>query len=235
MGTRSAAKPGVGARRTSAALAFTGRSFTFSVLRIFSSELTALNDALRTHLAKGADFFQNAAVVLDLNEVEAPERLNLRALLQGLRTHGLRPAALLAGAPAPLAAAARELGLGVVGAGAAREAAPAPPAYAPAKLVTQPVRSGQQVYAPGGDLVVVGPVNTGAELLADGSIHVYGTFRGRALAGVQGDESARIFCQDFAGELVSIAGVYRVVEEGTRPPRSVQVRLVQGQLVIEAL
>ena len=75
------------------------------------------------------------------------------------------------------------------------------------------VRSGQQVYARGGDLVVTKLVANGAEVIADGSIHVYGALRGRALAGAQGDESARIYCQEFHAELVSIAGQYRVFED----------------------
>ncbi len=106
---------------------------------------------------------------------------------------------------------------------AAREALP--PAYAadipvlteqlaeqPNKLITTPIRSGQQVYAPGGDLIVAAPVSAGAELLADGNIHVYGALRGRALAGVKGNEQARIFCQSMEAELVSISGNFKLEE-----------------------
>ncbi len=84
---------------------------------------------------------------------------------------------------------------------------------APARIVTQPVRSGQQVYAPDGDLVVLAPVQAGAEVLAAGNIHVYGPLRGRALAGVHGLEAARIFCQSLEAELVSIAGHYKISED----------------------
>src|SRR5690606_11345789 len=76
-----------------------------------------------------------------------------------------------------------------------------------------PVRSGQQLYARGGDLVVTKLVANGAEVIADGSIHVYGALRGRAMAGAQGDTSARIYCQEFHAELMSIAGQYRVFED----------------------
>jgi len=78
---------------------------------------------------------------------------------------------------------------------------------------TQPVRSGQQVYAQARDLVVAASVGAGAEVIADGSVHVYGPLRGRALAGAQGDEKARIFCREFHAELVAIAGRYKVIEE----------------------
>ncbi|TNC81327.1 MAG: septum site-determining protein MinC [Oleiphilus sp.] len=81
------------------------------------------------------------------------------------------------------------------------------------KVVHQPVRSGQQVYAPDGDLIVLASVSAGAEILADGNIHVYGSLRGRALAGVKGDTQARIFCHSMAAELVSIAGQYKISED----------------------
>lgn len=80
--------------------------------------------------------------------------------------------------------------------------------HRPSKVVTKPVRSGQQVYAEGADLILMAPVNEGAEVLADGHIHVYGTLRGRALAGVKGDLEARIFCQQLEAELVSVAGQF---------------------------
>jgi len=76
------------------------------------------------------------------------------------------------------------------------------------KVITQPVRSGQQIYAKDQDLIILSSVSTGAELLADGHIHVYGTLRGRALAGIQGDKTARIFCSNLQAEMVSIAGQY---------------------------
>lgn len=107
----------------------------------------------------------------------------------------------------------------------AKEAAPEQPTEPPApvvrptKLVTTPVRGGVQIYAAGGDLIVLAPVSPGAELLADGNIHVYGPMRGRALAGVKGDTSARIFCQQLAAELVSIAGNYKVAEDLRRSPQ----------------
>ena len=97
------------------------------------------------------------------------------------------------------------------------------------------VRSGRQIYAPGGDLVVTAMVSAGAELLADGHIHVYGTLRGRALAGLSGDANARIFCLSLEAELVSIAGLYRVNEDFdpaiVRKP--VQIYLKEGYLCLE--
>ena len=104
-------------------------------------------------------------------------------------------------------------------------------------MITQPVRSGQQVYAPGGDLIVLAPVSAGSELLADGHIHVYGPLRGRALAGVRGDTNARIFCQSLEAELVSVAGQYKVAEDLRRQQwkEAVQISLEGDSLKIEAL
>ena len=79
-------------------------------------------------------------------------------------------------------------------------------------VVMRPVRSGQRIYAQGGDLVVLGQVSSGAEVMADGHIHVYAALRGRALAGLKGNHEARIFCQDLRAELISVAGHYRISE-----------------------
>lgn len=113
----------------------------------------------------------------------------------------------------------------------------AEPDGTPALLVTRPVRSGKRLYARGGDLVAAAPVSAGAELIADGHIHVYGPLRGRALAGVRGDESARIFCQSLEAELVSIAGAYRVREDIDEAliGKAVQIFLSGERLVIDPL
>ncbi|SET01538.1 septum site-determining protein MinC [Marinobacter segnicrescens] len=115
------------------------------------------------------------------------------------------------------------------------ESTPANPA--PARIVSQPVRSGQQVYAPEGDLIILAPVQAGAEVLAAGNIHVYGPLRGRALAGVHGQEEARVFCQSLEAELVSIAGHYKISEDlqerGWKAP--VQIQLRDDLLVVTPL
>jgi septum site-determining protein MinC len=106
------------------------------------------------------------------------------------------------------------------------------------KVINQPVRSGQQIYAPNSDLIVLAPVSAGAEILADGHIHVYAALRGRALAGVLGDTSARIFCRSLEAELVSIAGQYKISEDlqNSRTWRqTVQIFLVDDKLTIEPI
>ena len=81
------------------------------------------------------------------------------------------------------------------------------------KTILQNIRSGQQVYAPNGDLIIMGSVSPGAEILADGNIHVYGALRGRALAGIKGDKNSGIFCQNLQSELISIAGIYLLCDD----------------------
>ncbi|WP_334020031.1 septum site-determining protein MinC [Alteromonas sp. S015] len=107
----------------------------------------------------------------------------------------------------------------------------------PAKVINRPVRSGQQVYAEGSDLVVTASVSEGAELLADGNIHVYGTLRGRALAGVKGNTGARVFCQSLDAELISIAGQFIMHEtvKGECWKKPAQVFLEEETLRIEPL
>ena len=117
--------------------------------------------------------------------------------------------------------------------------APAPAAYSSATslLITEPVRSGQQIFAERGDLVVVSSVSPGAELIARGNIHVYGTLRGRALAGVHGDSAARIFCESLDAELIAIAGLYKLSDaiDPSLRRRRVQAFLNDGTLYVESL
>ena len=117
------------------------------------------------------------------------------------------------------------------------EATPVVPVLKPAKVIMRPVRSGQQVYAEGSDLVVTASVSEGAELLADGNIHVYGTLRGRALAGVKGNNNARVFCQSLDAELVSIAGQFIMHDtvKGECWKKPAQIYLEEDTLRIEAL
>jgi septum site-determining protein MinC len=101
-------------------------------------------------------------------------------------------------------------------------------------VITQPIRSGQRVYSQG-DLIVLAQVSSGTEIMAEGNIHVYATLRGRALAGVQGDTKARIFCSDLQAELISIAGIYKVSEDLNDSVRNkpVQIYLKDNSLIIK--
>lgn len=105
-------------------------------------------------------------------------------------------------------------------------------AQVPPMVVRQQVRSGQQIYAQGGDLVIMASVSAGAEVMADGHIHIHGDLRGRALAGVKGHQEARIYCRHLDGELVAIAGVYMMQEQFPEQRDQVEVSLENDQLAI---
>lgn len=220
-----------------------GRLTALTVLRVLTADLEALRAQLDARIAAAPELFQSFPVLLDFEALapEAQSSFDIARLDRLLRERSFVPVGIR-GADAVLAGIAAGVGLGVLAAGAATEADRnrggdgANPA-ASNLLVQKPVRSGQQVYARGGDLIVLSTVSPGAEILADGNIHVYGALRGRALAGVGGNTQARIFCRRLEAELVSVAGHYRVSEQipAASRAREVQICLRDERLVIEPL
>jgi septum site-determining protein MinC len=215
------------------------RSFDALVLRLLADD-QAFFAALEDKLRQAPNFFRDAAVVLDLAEVAAANiGIDLIRVARQLRTRSLTPVGVQNG-NAALVAAAKGAGLAILDAG--REAGPEAenasepePESAGSMLITEPVRSGQQVFCDHGDIVVTASVGSGAELIAAGNIHVYGALRGRALAGVNGDARARVFCHSLEAELVAIAGLYRVSDDIDRAVwrRPVQAFLEKDALRIE--
>jgi septum site-determining protein MinC len=212
-----------------------GSMLAITVMELTRTDLEALDRQLAAKVAQAPNFFSNAPLILALDKLAPSEgSVDLPSLVRVCRQHGLRTLAIRANRIEDIAAAiavdlpvlppsgARERPLEPVEA-AAPKPVPVPekppePVIKPTRVITAPVRGGQQIYAQGGDLVVVAPVSPGAELLADGNIHVYGPMRGRALAGIKGDSKARIFCQQLSAELISIAGQYKVSEDLRRDP-----------------
>jgi septum site-determining protein MinC len=229
-------------------------------LRIRVLDVARLATEMAERVQGAPKLFERAAVILDFGGLSAcPAADEVRALVDALRRAGVLPAGIAYGTR-EVDALAREVGLPLLAkfrasyeraepAAAAPVEAPAPapvaeaprvvapPRGEPGLVQTQPVRSGQQVYAQQRDLTVCATVGAGAEVIADGSIHIYGALRGRALAGAGGFEGARIFCREFQAELVAIAGTYKVLEDIPAALRGkpVQVRLDNGQLRIEEL
>lgn len=234
-------------------LEFKSSHFTLPILRLLSPDPVALGAELARRLNQAPGFFRYAPVVIDLSALsgEAATALNLAALVGLLRSHDLLPVGVRGGTAAQQEMAhALELAVLNENRGQAAKATtppvgaaepPIPPiiplAEIGSKLVTQPVRSGQRVMAPEGDLIIIGPVSAGAELLAAGHIHVYGPLRGRALAGFKGNTKARIFCTALQAELLSIAGQYRVSEDLRDLARNqpAQVYLQDNKLIIDLL
>ena len=216
-----------------------------------SAEHAALDTHLTTLFAATPDFFGGEAAVFECSRLPADAASpDWVWLAQELKNRGLNPFAVQ-NASAELAAAATQAGLLVLNQAAPAPAAavaaePEPEAAAqavaasvPTRIIDKPLRSGQRVYAAGGDIVVLAAVNPGAEVIADGSIHVYAPLKGRALAGARGDTAARIFTTQLEAELVSIAGVYRTFEsapDAAVAGKPAQIRLADAsQIVIEPL
>jgi septum site-determining protein MinC len=238
-----------------------GGAYTLLVLRLNDPKDPTLFQLLADKIAQAPNFFRHAPVVIDLHNLAEAPPFNMAELGRRLRQHQLVPigvqngteeqnraavnagwsifpegrqAALREPAAAPTSAAEPPVREPTAAAGEDEgEGAPA----SPARLLTQPVRSGRQVYAHRGDLVVMSSISPGAELLADGHIHVYGALRGRALAGVSGDTTARIFCRSLEAELVSVAGFWRVRENipETLIGKPAQVFLEGDRIAIEPL
>lgn len=225
--------------RSRPALELKGRMLPITRVRVLEADPVAIRTQIAEIARQMPQAVKGMAVVID-SDIDA----DLPGLLALLREVGIQPLAVSDG---PLAAAARAAGLPVVSKDSGKAApAPARPAAAPpvavaavrrpARVVADPIRSGQQVYAEDCDLIVLNTVSPGAEVIADGCIHVYGKLAGRALAGVKGDESARVFCRKLDAELIAIAGIYAVAEQIKAGPvnEPAQAWLDGGRLKIEA-
>ena len=210
-------------------------------LRIGVADLGIVDESLADKVQQAPGFFSDTPIVVDLTPLDAdPEisaSLDGAALLQCIRKHKLVPIVAATGdKSSPLA---ESIALPLIEGGAQRKSVPertapekegaSPPGGTaptdestiaseveyvarPPMLIDRPVRSGQQIYARDTDLIIIGQVGPGAEVIADNNIHVYGPLRGRALCGVSGNAKARIFCQSLEAELVSVAGNYRMLE-----------------------
>jgi septum site-determining protein MinC len=234
-------------------------------LRVRTLDVAQLVTEMRERVQRAPKLFGRAAVILDFGGLsKTPDVASARALLEGLRAAGVLPVALAYGTR-EIEELAVELGLPLLAkfraqyeradgspepsaqqpappTARAAKPQPSPPAAAPSSgepgvMHSTPVRSGQQVYADNRDLTVLSTVGAGAEVIADGSIHIYGALRGRALAGAQGNPKARIFCREFHAELVAVAGNYKVLEDIPKELRgkAVQVWLDGDTLRIEQL
>ena len=220
---------------------------------LHSADPIAIDAALKQMTGGVADFFEDEFAVIDIGAIaEDAAQIDWEALVRLLKGYRLNAVAVR-GAPASLheVIRAHDLFLDDGSAGAREHAAaaaaatpvvpapaPVPAAPAHAMIIDTPVRAGQRIYARGTDLIITAVVNNGAEIIADGSIHVYAPLHGRALAGASGNAGARIFALQLEPELVSIAGVYRTFDEGVpadmaRTP--VQIRLVGDRIDISSL
>jgi septum site-determining protein MinC len=234
-------------------------------LRIRTMDVEKLQQEMRERVARAPKLFERAAVILDFGGLsQCPDAKTVSALINAIRSAGVLPVAIAYGTSA-IEKLSQEVGLPLLAKfraqyesssaveapvetkSRAKASEPAPAAVAPTPVISsksepgmmqlQPVRSGQQIYAQQRDLTVMTTVGAGAEVISDGSIHIYGALRGRALAGASDNINARIFCREFYAELVSVAGHYKVLEEIPKNliGKAVQIFLEKDQLRIEEL
>lgn len=231
------------------ALEFKSSTFSVPVLVLFSNSLQNIEQQLQEKIGLAPEFFKNSPILLDMQELNKRDLdIAVADLIKLNRDLNLLPIGIRGGnALQNQQALALGVPLHAVHGGSTPETTKnktiaAMPEQSvqnegpSAMLITQPVRSGQRIYAHG-DLIVLATVSSGTEIMAEGNIHVYGSLRGRALAGVQGDEKARIFCSDLQAELISIAGIYKVSEDLSKEFRHkpVQIYLQDHSLIIKEI
>jgi septum site-determining protein MinC len=206
-------------------LEFKSGSFSVPALLLSGNNLQLIEQQLQERIKLAPEFFKNSPVVVDLKELNRQNLdVDIALITEITRKLGLLPIGIRGGSPQqnkkslelnmPVysnsnrtsAAETKKSTQTIVDVSQKKDAAPT------ATVITQPIRSGQRLYAHG-DLVILAQVSAGAEILAEGNIHVYGSLRGRALAGVQGNTEARILCTHLQAELISIAGTYKISED----------------------
>ncbi len=222
---------------------FKGSSFTLSVLHLTDTDPQQIKELLSSKVAQAPQFFQSAPLVVNIEELEViPDFDEIKQIIED---EGFVLVGVTGAQDEQTREAAKLAGLAVMTAGrsvestepAARQETPAEPALTATRVHHGNVRSGQQIYAPGGSLVIIGSVGNGAEVIADDSIHIYGALRGRALAGARGNQQARIYCQQLEPELISIAGTYQVNDAlpTEMVNKDVFIRLEQNKLIFDKL
>ncbi len=234
------------------ALEFKSSSLTVPILLLACNDLAQIRLQLQEKIAQAPEFFKHSPVLVDLQKLNNQNLdLHLSDIVNLLREHEFMPIGIRGGTESqnqdawsmnlPVHSLHSSAVSTQPASNAKTKALPVPEVnIKPAdssnqnKLISQPVRSGQRVYAKG-DLIVTATVSAGAEIMAEGNIHVYGTLRGRALAGVLGDIDSRIFCSDLQAELISIAGIYQLSDDLSPEiaHKPVQVSLHNQTLIIK--
>lgn len=223
-----------------------GNLFTLSVLHLFKFDTEQLANDLDNKISQAPKFFMGAPIVVNLSHLQDIDIdfFSLKATLENLK---LNPVGVCNGSEAQHIKA-KDAGMSVLN--YSQDSKPVvhstqpqevieveKTVYLPAQIINGTVRSGQQVYAKDRDLIVLGSVSHGAEVIADGNIHIYGALRGRAIAGAQGHDFASIFCQKLEAELVSINGSYWISDslQGEFWGKPAQIQQKNDSLEIQAL
>ncbi len=250
----------------SSVIEFKSSTFFAPILILFDNDIAAIELALQEKIQQAPEFFKNSPLIIDVSESNKLDcAINIADIANVLRKIGLFPVGIRGGNGQQNTQAralfipidtARTAGSKISDENTQKQSSVNKPSE-PEKeiieepvvtpqstpepttettLITQPVRSGQRIYA-SGDLIIMSQVSAGAEIMAEGNIHVYNTLRGRALAGVQGKTDARIFCLDLQAELISIAGDYKIYEDLNKQisKKPVQIYLKDHALIIQEI
>ncbi|MDG2365198.1 MAG: septum site-determining protein MinC [Methylococcaceae bacterium] len=227
-------------------LEFKSGSFTVPSLHLVGNDLDAIKIELEIKIKQAPDFFSQSAIIIDLQTLtEKNITLNANDLIVLVRTLNFQPIGLRGGTTAQNEQA-RLLNLAVLTTphqGNATKTEPSKLASPPtpdepdletSKIISSQVRSGQRIYSKT-DLIILSSVSPGAEIISEGNIHIYGSLKGRALAGVLGDKESRIFCLNLEAELISIAGIYQVSEnlDAASHKNPIQIFLNNEKLIIQ--
>ena len=226
-----------------------GSSFTLSVVHLHDSRPEVIQQALEEKIAQAPAFLKHAPVVLNVASLEGA--VNWQQIQQAVISTGLHVVGISGCKDESLKAAIALAGLPLLNEGkekVVRDTAAAISVSAPdivpvatpctkTRFIDAPIRSGQRIYAQNSDLIVASHVSAGAELIADGNIHIYGMMRGRALAGASGNTETNIFCTHLHAELVSIAGEYRLSDEipADYYGKAIRLNLIKGALFFQPL
>lgn len=241
-----------------AAIEFKSSTLTIPVLLLAETNIAAIKAQLSIKIKQVPGFFKDSPLIIDFKKINSEQlEINLTELLDMTRNASLQTVGIRGGNET-INQQAQQLNIAVLAEErkhlANKQQAPTVKKITPpsaeqkpereqtqqstshTKIITYPVRSGQQIYA-SGDLVILAAVNAGAEIIAEGSIHVYGALRGRALGGVTGNETSRIFCSALYAELISIAGNFQVSEnlDQTHLGKPAQISLIKQKLIINEL
>lgn len=216
-----------------------GSNLTLTIFHLHEYDIKRIKTQLDDIVKKTPNFFNYTPIVIELGNIKKTrDDIDFGRLCTELREHSMIPIGVR-GATKTLQKMAIEAGLAILPSSTSTEtkSAQQTPPHPSSLIINQPVRSGQQVLADKGDLIIVGAVGRGSELLAHGNIHVYGPLRGRALAGINGNKQARIFCHQLDAELVSIAGQYQTNEHLPKLPdnKPIQIYLDNDKLRIASL
>lgn len=247
-------------------LEFKSSTFFAPILILFNNDMIAIEESLQEKINLAPEFFKDSSLIIDLRELNKHQQeFDFAQIVQIVRKVGFFPVGIRGGneqqnmqarmlsipvdngrdqANSAMLVESQKQDIAqqsttqpepsVAHESTQPVAAPAPPAAT--MMITQPIRSGQRIYATG-DLIILSQVSAGAEIMAEGNIHVYNTLRGRALAGVHGNTAARIFCFDLQAELISIAGDYKTSEDLNKQTYDgpVQIYLQDHALIIKEI